>query len=173
MWSNKYKPCNSSTPLQWLLVFHSAVEEKQKEIWMKGLTTMQWINLNWNKRSELVLISYYCEKKTSLILLLLLVLRQGGRQACRQASRQMKYGWVSNALNSSTIKLFGLLLCLLSLQCYYSISTTFQSGLSSKAYCKVCYVVQKIGCYLWPGMRNRACVHKIHPFTFLFIWPSV
>ena len=50
-WCNKYKPYNSSTPLQRFLTFLLQVKGKGKQGRMKGLTIVQRINLNWNNRS--------------------------------------------------------------------------------------------------------------------------
>ena len=57
LWCNTYKPYNSSTPLQWYLIFYSPVKEKGKQWRLKGLTMAQWINFNQNNRS--VLASQY------------------------------------------------------------------------------------------------------------------
>ena len=52
-WHNKYKPYNSSTPLQQFLTFHSPVKEKGKQWRMKGFTMPQLMNLNWNNTTVL------------------------------------------------------------------------------------------------------------------------
>ena len=102
--------------------FHSLVEEKVKQWSIKGLTMVQWINLNQNKRSVLAHWYSVLWEKTDPILLLLVM-------AGRGAGWQTKYGWILNFLNSQQVKLFRLILCLLSLQCYYcnSVRTAFQS----------------------------------------------
>ena len=70
VWHNKYKPYNSSIPLQWFLIFSFTSQKKGKQAWMKELTMVQYINLNWKNRCvlayrysvlwvKLALFSYY------------------------------------------------------------------------------------------------------------------
>ena len=89
---------------------------------------MQLININWNKRSVLAHRYSVLGEKTGHILLLLLGLmvgREAGREGGREADLQAKCGWVLKFLK---FKLFRLLFCLLSQQCYYSIRIAFQSA---------------------------------------------
>ena len=52
-----------------------------------------------------------------------------GRQAGRQADWQTKYWWTLNFFKFSTDEAIHAFICLLSLQCYYSIRTTFHMAL--------------------------------------------
>ena len=74
--------------------------------------------------------------------LLLLVGIMAGRQAGRQADEIQVSFKIFKILYR--LKLFRLLICLISLQCYYSIRSAFQLALSSIAYLKVCFEVRKI-----------------------------
>ena len=118
--------------------FHLPVKEKQKQEKMKGFTMVQWINLNQNNISVLVLWCSILWEKIGPILLPLVDLMAGraadeiivgGFQNFKN-SLQVKLivGGFQNFKNSLQVKLFGLLICLLSLQCYYSIRNAFQSA---------------------------------------------
>ena len=132
-WRNKLKPYNSSTPLQSdFSPFRSpvTVKEKGKQGRMKGLTRAQWIILNRYNRS--VLASRYSVaivRKTGPILPPLVGLT-AGRERGREASRQNTGGFRSFK-TSLQVKLFGILIYLISLQFYYSIRTAFSLLLSS------------------------------------------
>ena len=105
--------------------FNSPVKEKGKQGRMKGFTMVQWINLNWNNGSVLAIDILYCEKKLGLSSYCQQVLWQAGRQTGRQMKHKYKF---QNFKNSLQVRLFGLLFCLLSLQCCCSIRTAFQSA---------------------------------------------
>ena len=97
---------------------------------------MQWINLNRNNRS--VLASRYsvlCEKNwpnssTASGSYGREAGREAGRQAGREAGRRNTGGFRSFK-TSLQVKLFGILMCLISLQFYYGIRTAFSQLLSS------------------------------------------
>ena len=72
VWCSKYKPYNSSTPLQHFLPFHSSVKEKGKQWRMKGFAMVQWL-----LRGLAMVLPLACITKGRL------------------ASQQMKYEWVS------------------------------------------------------------------------------
>ena len=99
--------------------FCSPFKQKEKQWKMKGHTMAQWLSLNQNNRSVLACWYSVLGEKTGPILLPLV-----GLMADREASRQTNYRCGSQFLNSLQVKLFGLLI---SLQCYYSIATAFQS----------------------------------------------
>ena len=106
--------------------FCSPVKEKGKQGRMKGLTMAQWINTNQNNRSLLAHQHSVLWEKTGFILLPLVGLSSGS--CSREAGQQTKYGgfWffkIVYRLNYS-----GFLFCLLSLLCYYSNRTAFQSA---------------------------------------------
>ena len=65
---------------------------------MKGLATAQWINVNWNNRS--VLVIFYIVRIDWPILQLLVGL-MASRQAVREVSQQKKYDWGSKFLKFS------------------------------------------------------------------------
>ena len=83
-WCNKWKPYNSSTPLQSdFSTFRSPVKEKGKQGRMKGLNMVQWINLNWNNRSVLACQYSVLWGKFGPILLLLVGLMAGWQDGRR------------------------------------------------------------------------------------------
>ena len=97
-WRNKWKPYNSSTPLQSdFSPFRSPVKEKGKQGRMKGLTRAQWINLNRNNRSVLASRYSVLWEKNGPILPPLVGLTAG-----REGGQQTKYGWISKFQNFST-----------------------------------------------------------------------
>ena len=92
---------------------------------MKGLTIVQWINLKWNNRSVLARRYSVLAEETGPILLSLVGLK-AGRQVVMQADKiqvEFKILKVLCSLNYSDI------FYLLSVRCYYSIKTAFQSAL--------------------------------------------
>ena len=66
--------------------------------------------------------------------------RKAGKEGGRLDSRKNK----GRFQNSLQVKLFGLLFCLLSLQCYCSNRNAFHSAFSSNAYFKVCFEAENI-----------------------------
>ena len=128
-WCNKWKPYNSSTPLQSdFSPFRSPVKEKGKQGRMKGLTRAQWINLNRNNRS--VLASRYSVLWEKNWPNSPTASGSYGREAGREAGRRNTGGFRSFK-TSLQVKLFGILICLISLQFYYGIRTAFSRLLSS------------------------------------------
>ena len=111
----KYKLYNSSTPLQRFLTFSVTSQREREAGMMKGLTMAQWTNLNQNNRSVSTFI--FCTVRKNGPILLLLVGRQAGRPQNVGEFQRFKI--------FLQVKLFGLLFCLLSLQCCYSIRTAF------------------------------------------------
>ena len=81
------------TPLQSnFSPFHSPAKEKGKQGRIKGLTTVQWINLNWNNRS--VLVHQYSVLWETIGPILppqvgLTTKRQGGREGGQAGRRNM------------------------------------------------------------------------------------
>ena len=115
---------------------------------MKGLTRVQWINLNRKNRSVLAnqYSVMYCEKKMAVSPTASGSYgREGGRQAGRLAGRQNTGGF-QNFKTSPQVKLFEILFCLISLQFYCSIiyRTAFSCFCQVKVYFKVFFEVQKI-----------------------------
>ena len=79
----------SLTPLQQFPTFSFTSQREMEARRMKGLTMVQWINLNRNNRSVLAHRYSVLGEKTGPILLLLVGLMAG---------RHMKYGWISKFL---------------------------------------------------------------------------
>ena len=77
----------------------------------------QWININQNNRSMLAHRYSVLGEKTGPVLLPLVGLTAG-----REAGQQTTYGWVLKFI----LYRLRLLFCLLSQQCYYSITIAFQ-----------------------------------------------
>ena len=134
--------------------FCSKVKEKGKQGRMKGLTLMQWTNLNWNNRSVFAhRYSVLCEKASSILQPLV------GVTAGRHEGRR-NTGEFQNFKNSPQVILFGLLFCLISLQCYYSIRTTFSRLLASKTYFKMKNSeVQKFNCNIFMAILTIRYQH--------------
>ena len=130
---------NSSTPLKPFLSFYLPLKEKEKHWRMTGLTMVQCIYLNQN--NICVTASLFCTVRKNWP-----YLPTTTGSYSRQAGQQIKYMCISNFWNSLQVKLFELVFCLISLQCYYSVRITFQLDFkpgtclisySSKAYFKV------------------------------------
>ena len=90
---------------------------------------VQRINLNLEQQICISALIFCTVRKICLILSLLLGLMTGRQAGGRQADRKSKYGWILNFLKVSTgLTIQTFILFIISLQCYCSVRTVFQSG---------------------------------------------
>ena len=100
---------------------------------------VQHVNFNRINRSVVTSRYHVLWEKTDPNLSLLVGL-MAGRQAARWNTGRFQNFW-----NFLQANLLGFLFCLISLQCYYSVRSTFSVSVCQYSWSKVCFEVWRIG----------------------------
>ena len=134
-WHNKYKPYNSSTPLQRFLTFSSTSQREREAI----KDSVLW-------------------EKTGSILPPLV-----GLMAGRQAGWQMKYGGFQNFLNALQVILFRLLFCLIGMSLSEPHHYEDNGKIYLLAWLLDCLIHHSL--YDWKSFKSKPKLHQVHEWS--------